>query len=134
MADTGAVVLKGVIAALVADGGVSAAVGARVYSDVPQGEVFPYVLVEIQSGPFAANDFSGQIHTVRVHCYSRGASKGQALLVRSAVHAALDRNESAIALDSGSLVKCEYTGVGYVLAEDQGKTWDATGEFELWVM
>ena len=134
VADTALPVIKGVIAALKAAGAVVALVVDRVYSDVPQGATFPYIQVSIQSEPFAANDFSGQQHTVQIQTFSRKASKAEALQVRAAALNALDRNEAAISLDSGTLVKCEYSGVSDAFIEDDGKTWQAVGELEVIVV
>ena len=134
MADTALPIIKGVIAALKASGPVTALVGDRIYSDVPQGATFPYILIGVGSEPFAANDFSGQSHTVRLQTFSRKASKAEALQVRAAALNALDRNEDAIVLDSGTLVKCEYSGFSDVFPEDDGKTWQAVGELEVIVV
>jgi len=132
MADTAQQTLKGVIEALRADKAVCELVDGRAYSDVPDGEKFPYILVEIQSRPFMADDFSGQLHTVRLHCYSDAPSKKEALLIRAAAHALLDRGEGRLAIVG--LVKSEQAGVWDCIREDNGKVWDGIGEFELTVM
>lgn len=134
MADTALSVIKGVIAALKATGAVTAIVGQRIYTDVPQGATFPYLLVSVQSEPFAANDFSGQTHTVRLQSFSREAGAQQALAIRKAALDALDRQEASITLDEGTLVKCEYSGLSDSFIEDDGKTWQAVGELEVIVV
>jgi hypothetical protein len=110
VADTALAVVKGVVAALTADAGMSALVSGRIYSDVPQGATFPYVLVSLSSKPFSAASFSGQTHTVRIQAFSRSASIAECLSVRKAALDALNRQESSIALDTGTLVQCEYSG------------------------
>lgn len=134
MADTALPVVKAVIAALKAAAPVAAIVAQRVYSDVPQAATFPYVAVSVQSEPFAANDFSGQSHSLRVQSFSRKATIEEALTIRAAVMAALDRQESALTLDTGTLVKCEYSGLSDAFIEDDGKTWQSVIEFEVVVV
>lgn len=134
MVDSGAAVIKGVIAALNAAGAVTALVQQRIYSDVPQNESFPYIVVSITSEPFAANDFSGQTHTLRIQTFSRFHSVSEALLVRAAALNALDRQEQAITLDSGTLVKSEYSGFSDAFKEDDGRTWQSIGEVEIVVV
>ena len=134
MADTALPVIKAVIAALKAASTVSVLVGSRVYSDVPQGGAFPYVKVSVQSEPFAASDFSGQSHTVRLQAFSREASIEECLAIRAAGLNALDRHEDALSLDAGSLVKCEYSGFSDAFIEDDGKTWQSICEFNVVVV
>ena len=134
MADTALSVIKGVIAVLKTTGAVTSIVGQRIYTDAPQSASFPYLVVSIQSEPFAANDFSGQSHTVRLQSFSREAGAQQALNIRKAAIEALDRKETAITLDEGTLVKCEYSGFSDSFIEDDGKTWQAVGELEVIVV
>ena len=134
MADTALPVIKGVIDALKAAGPVASKVAARIYSDVPQNSQFPYVMVSIQSEPFAANDFSGQSHSVQIQCFSRKATIEEALSIRAAALSALDRKESALVLTTGTLVKCEYSGLSDAFIEDDGKTWQAVTELEVVVV
>ncbi|MBZ9975481.1 DUF3168 domain-containing protein [Mesorhizobium sp. BR-1-1-10] len=134
MADTAVPVIKGIIAALKASAPVVTLVGTRIYSDVPQDATFPYLVVSVQSEPFAANDFSGQSHTVRLQAHSRKSTISEALLIRAAAMTALDRNEASISLDAGTLVKCEYSGLSDAFIEDDGKTWQSVGELEVIVV
>lgn len=134
MADSALAVVKAAIAALKADSGVAALVVGRIYTDVPQATDFPYIVVSIQSEPFAANDFSGQSHTLRIQTFSRKAGAKEALEVRKAALDALDRKEEALSLSEGVLVKCEYSGLSDCFIEDDGKTWQAIGELQLVVV
>lgn len=134
MADYAPQLIKAVVATLKADAGVVELVGTAVFTDVPQRQEFPYLRVSSTSEPFAANDFSGQQHTVRVQCFSRKAGIKECLLVRAAVMAALDRQEGSILLDAGTLIKCEYTGVADAFIEDDGKTWQSVIEFDVITM
>lgn len=134
MSDTALPVLKGIIAALKANGAVAALVSTRIYSDVPQAASFPYIEVSLTSEPFAASDFSGQSHTVRIQGYSREKSKRECLQIRKAALEALDRQETSITLDNGTLVKCEYAGLSDAFKEDDGKTWQSVAEVEVVVV
>lgn len=134
MADTAAAVIKAATTALLAAGPVAALVGNRVYSDVPQDTAFPYIVLTIGSEPFAANDFSGQAHTLRIQTFSRKDSISEALLVRAAVLTALDRNEGALTLEAGTLVKCEYAGFSDAFKEDDGRTWQGIAELQIIVV
>jgi hypothetical protein len=134
VADTAAYVIKAAIAALKAATPIIALVGNRIYSDVPQNAAFPYIVVSVQSEPFAANDFSGQDHKLRIQTFSRFKSISEALLVRSAALNALDRNEQSITLEQGTLVKCEYSGFSDAFKEDDGRTWQSISELQLIVV
>ena len=107
MADTALPVIEAIIATLKAKASITSLAGSRIYTDVPQEASFPYIVVSIQSEPFAANDFSGQSHAVRVQAFSRSASIQECLTLRGLVVDALDRREESIALGTGTLVKCE---------------------------
>ena len=134
MADTALSVIKAAIVTLKADSGVTALVGAAVFTEAPQAQTFPYIVVSIQSEPFAANDFSGQSHQLRIQAFSRKAGVKEALEVRAAALNALDRHEENIVLDVSTLVKCEYSGLSDAFIEDDGKTWQAVGELEVIVV
>lgn len=131
MADSALSLIKAAIAALKAEPSVATLVAGRVYTDVPQASPFPYLVVSVQSEPFAANDFSGQSHQLRLQSFSRMAGAFEALAIRKAALDALDRNEGKLTLNSGTLVKCEYSGVSDSFIEDDGKTWQAIGELEV---
>lgn len=133
MADTALPVLKAVIARLKGVSAISAIVGSKVYTDVPQTTAPPYIVVSVQSQPFAANDFSGQQHTVRVQSFSRTASINQCLQLRALVMDALDRQEDTLPLTAGDLVFCQYDGVADAFVEDDGKTWQSVIEFNVTV-
>ena len=129
MSDTGQATLKGVITRLLAVSGVTSLVSTRIYNDVPQQATFPYILAEISSEPFSANDFSDMQHRIRVHTFTRVPSQDKALQIRSAIFSALDRQEANITLDTGNLVMIHYAGISDVFKEPDGKTWHAVIEF-----
>lgn len=133
MADTAPEVLAGVVARLKAFTPLTS-ITPRIFSAIPQKTAFPNVEVNIMSQPFAANDFSGQQHTVRVQAHSQSASKAEALYIRQQVMAALDRQEASLTIAGTNLVKCEYDGFSDCFIEDDGKTWQSVIEFQLITM
>jgi hypothetical protein len=128
VADLALPLLKAVITALKANDTVSSLADRRVYSDIGQGTAFPYLLVTMSAEPFAADDFSGQVHTIRVQAFSRQKSPKEALQLRAAVMEALDRQEDALSVDD--LVMIQLSGMPEPFKEDDGKTWQSIIEFE----
>jgi len=133
MADTALAVLAGVSTRLKAFPGL-VTYKDSIFTAVPQGAAFPYVEINIMSQPFAANDFSGQQHTVRVQAHSQSGSKKEALTIRQQVMAALDRQEAQLTIAGTMLVKCEYDGFSDCFIEDDGKTWQSVIEFQIITM
>ena len=129
MSDSYLPLLKAIIATLKADAPVGAVVGDRIYTDVPQNEVFPYMVVSIDSSPYDANDFTGMEHTPQINTYSRDKSPYEAASARAAVYDALNRQGDTIALDTGRIVDIQYTGVGTVFKDTDGVTWTSVAQF-----
>ena len=121
--------MKGIIAELKADTALAAIVGTRVYSNTPQNADFPYVSVSISSQPYDGCDFTGMVHDISVSGFSRKADPAQAADIRSAVYDALNREESAITLDNGSVRHIHYSGVSFVEREPDGITWQSLIRF-----
>ncbi|WP_185933320.1 DUF3168 domain-containing protein [Rhizobium sp. P007] len=134
MADTALAVIRAAIKALKEAPAVAALVSERVFADVPQREEFPYIVVSVQSEPFAANDFSGQTHQLRIQAFSRKPGSKEALQIRKAAVELLDRNEAVLVLEEGDLIKCEYSGLSDAFIEDDGKTWQSVCELKVVVI
>ncbi len=91
-ADAQSGVQAAVYGALVADVGVSAFVGARVYDHVPADVVFPYVVIgETEAAPFDDKTKSGMLQEFGVHTWSRARGATEAKDIMAAVSAALHR-------------------------------------------
>jgi hypothetical protein len=88
-------------------------------------------VLNIDSEPFAAADFSGQSHTLQLQVFSQYKGKKEALAIRKACTDALDRQEGSISLSSGTLVKCEYAGSQAPFKEDDGKTWQTIAQLQI---
>lgn len=132
MSDTYLSLMKGIIAALKADATVSGLVSTRVYSDVPQDETFPYIVVEIDSEDYSSKTFSGMGHEVRTHIYSRKKSPKEIGDIRSAVYNVIHRQEDSIALDSGVFSHVNYS-TGLIFKEPDGVTWHGVGIFNAFI-
>lgn len=123
MSDTYASVMKGVIARLKAVSAVTNFVSTRIYSDVPQKETFPYVVVNIDSADYSTKTFNGMEHTIQLNIYSRKKSPKETADIAAACYDALHRQESNISLDSGTLSHIHYDGLGSLFKDEDGVTW-----------
>ena len=131
MSDSSLVVLKAVVAKLLATAGLTAITGTRVYSDVPQPTAFPYAVVEIESQPWVNDSSSDMMHKVTVHGYSRKTSPSEIMNIAAQSYAALDRQEASLSVDSGTVLECVYDGVKTNFKESDGITWHSVIEFRI---
>lgn len=129
MSDTYKSLMKAVIAAMKADSAVGAVIADRVYSKVPQNEVFPYALIAISSSPFDAKDFSGQDHVIQINMYSRKSDPSQIADLKIACYNLLHRQESALTLDTGTMSILQFDGVSEVFIGTDGTTWEGVTQF-----
>jgi hypothetical protein len=130
MTDTFLPLLKAVVAALKADSTIAGLVGARVYSNVPQNETFPYVLVSISTEDFSAKDFTGMDHTIQINSYGRERSPNVVGQIKAACYALLNRQESALTLDTGTLSILQFNGVSDAFKDPDGITWESVIRFQ----
>ena len=131
MADGPALALQAaLVAALRANAGVSALVGARVYDEPPQGVVFPYVRVGSvdlrplrMSGTCTDEDvlFSIEVHSRPV------AGRVEASRIAHAIRLALD--DAALVVAGFALEWCQFTTQAVTRAAD-GESYIATIAFE----
>lgn len=119
--------LKSIITQLKATSAVTDIVGQRIYSNVPQPETFPYIVVYIRSNDYSGKDFSGQEHDVQVSCFSRDASPKETGDIRKAVFASINRNEG-MALDNNTYSNVQFIS-GDTFKDPDGKTWHGVLNF-----
>jgi len=98
---------KGLRAALAANAGVAALVGARIYDEPPQNVVFPYLrMVDINPAAFDTDTTEGAEISISVEAYSRSASgRVEAAQMAEAVRAALHRQETSLTVSGFTLVE-----------------------------
>lgn len=128
MSDTYLAGIKSILSRLNAVTPVTDLVGARIYTDIPQDEAFPYIVVKMDSAPFMTKDFSGMEHTLEVHSFSRDKTPKEAGDIREAVVDALHRQESNLTLDKQAVTDIQYE-TGAVFKEPDGVTWHGLIQF-----
>jgi len=98
---------KGVRAALVADAGVSALIGTRLYDEPPQNVAFPYARFGgIEPLAFDTDTQEGALVSFTIEAYSRSASgRVEAAQIAEAVKAALHRQEASVTVAGHTLVE-----------------------------
>lgn len=129
MTDTYLPLMKGALALLKATSGVTNLTGQRIYSDVPQKQTFPYVVCSIDSSDFSAQDFTGMDHTLQFNIYSRDKSPEETARIRSAIYTSLNRQESVIELDAGTMTHIHFNGVSTTFKDVDGVTWVGVIQF-----
>jgi hypothetical protein len=98
---------KAIVAALAADGAVTALVDDRIYDQTPRSPEFPYVSL----GAATATDWStgtedGAEHVLTVDAWSRQGGKREAHQIAGAVKAAL--HDAALAVSGQALVNLRF--------------------------
>ncbi len=133
MSDTTLEVLAAVMTALKASATLTNDVGGstnpRIYTNLPDNPVFPFVFLSIQSTDFSQKDSAGMDHTVQVSVFSRHTSLQEAVAIREKVYNILNRGEAALA--SAGVWRSLFSGVGPVFKESDGVTWQAAAQFTI---
>jgi hypothetical protein len=98
---------KGIRAALVANAGVSALVGTRIYDEPPQNVTFPYIrFADISPDAFDTDNTEGALVGLGIEVHSRSASgRVEAMRIAEAVKAALHRQEASVTTTGFTLVE-----------------------------
>lgn len=127
--DSARAFLKGVQAVLKANATISSICGTRVYGAPKANPTYPFMVISCESSPFAAKDFSGMEHKLRVQSFARENKPATVLELREAAMAALNRNEAGITVQEASLVEIEFSGVAMAFPEPDGRTYQSVIEF-----
>jgi len=117
---------KAVRAALVADAGVTALVGQRVYDEPPQDVTFPYLRFgETQPSAFDTDTTEGSEVSLSLEAHSRSASgRVEAVRIVEAVKEALHRQEASLTLAQHNLVEMIFQTYS-VTRDDEGRGYTA---------
>lgn len=132
MSDSYLALLNAVVARLKADATLTGLVGSRVYTDVKDNPVFPFVRIEIQSADYSTKDNVGMEHTIQVSAFSRKTDPAEAAQIRSAVFNSLNRAENSLSAVPVSNIL--HNGVSLIFKESDGKTWNSTIQFRAIVL
>lgn len=132
MSDSYLPLLKEIVAALRADTSVAGYVGARVYTDVPDNEVFPYITVQINSGDYSVKEQAGMEHTVQLNIYSRHKEPKQCGQIRLACYDVLNRNEAI--LSAASVSNIHFNGLAQLVKDSDGVTWFGVIQFRVVIL
>lgn len=103
MADSTLPAQAAIVAALKADAGVTALVGARVYDRAPDDVAFPYVSLGPESAqPFEAQLLDGWDMSLQIDTWSRKTGRVECRQIMAAIYAAL--HGAALAVSGHALV------------------------------
>lgn len=127
MTDSLLPVVSAVIASAKADATLTAIVGQRIYSNVPDNETFPYCVFSFQSSPSDTKTENGMAHLVTATAYSRKQDIEQVCSIRSAVYNLLHKQETSF--NSAGIVAILFAANSPVYRDNDGKTWIAAAQF-----
>src|ERR1700744_825279 len=97
MTDSTDQLLQAIITAL-GDGTISSLVGDRVYNDVPQSPVFPYIVVMVSSQHYDDKTSTSIEHLAQFNFYSREKSMAtEAVPIRRPLYNLFHRKETTLA-------------------------------------
>jgi len=114
--------VKGIVARLKGFAGVTSLVAQRTYFDVPQGTTFPYLSLETSGEEAYSKTSRDTQYQIVVNSWSREKSPEETLQILAAVKSALDRQESSITIDSGTLVMLQFVSED-CFKDPDGVTW-----------
>jgi Protein of unknown function (DUF3168) len=118
---------KAVFAALVADSGVGALIGDRIYDAPPRDPAYPYASFgEARVLDWSTGTEQGAEHRLTLHVWSRERGKSECLAVMEAVDAVLD--DAALALDGHALVNLRFETAD-ARRDADGITWHGVMRF-----
>lgn len=118
---------KAVFAALVADAGVGALIGDRIFDAAPRNAAFPYVTFgDVRVADWSTGSGEGAEHRLVLHVWSRERGKAECFAAIEAIRAAL--HEAALDLDGHVLVNLRFEAAD-VGQDRDGITWHGTARF-----
>ena len=129
--DSLAEVIKTVIATLKADSAVSAIVGDKIYSHIPQDKVEPFLEVADQttSIPFDTKDSTGDSITLSVDGWSVAETVKEIADLMAAVRRVLNRDDTLV-VTGHSLIDI-YWEFGQFIKEADGVTWHGHSRYRI---
>lgn len=134
MSDSYLPLLEAVISAMKSNTPLTSLVGgagnkARIYNDVVDNPVFPYVVATINSQVYDTKTSEGMEHTLQISIYSRKTSTQEVGQIRRAVYNLLHNKESSLsAADVDSIM---FNGLAPTFKEPDGQTWQGVIQFRV---
>ncbi len=123
--------IKGIITRLNAVSAVTDIVGTRIYTNVPDNAIFPYITVRLSATDNSTKDATRFIYTIGVQSYSTSPSQKETHDIHQALHDALARQESNITLDAGEIVRIDLDSTVGVVKDPDGVTWLQVSSFDV---
>ncbi len=118
---------KAVFAALVADSGVGALIGDRIYDAPPRNATFPYASFgEARASDWSTGTEDGAEHRLTLDVWSRERGKAECWAVLEAIQAVL--NDAALTLDGQALVNLRFE-TAETRRDPDGITWHGVARF-----
>jgi len=129
MTDSYLPLLADMIAKMKATAGLTALVGQRIYSDVPDNPTFPYVVLTISSAPFDTKTGNGMDHSAQISIYSRKPSPIEVGQIRAQVYTLFHKQESLLVASGVDVIL--FNGVAPTFKEPDGQTWQGVIQFNI---
>ena len=127
MPDASLSLQKAVYAALIADAGVGAVLGDRIFDAAPRNAAFPYATFgDARVGDWSTGTEDGAEHRLVVHVWSRERGKAECFAALDAIRTAL--HDAALDLDGHVLVGLRFEAAEVGLNRD-GITWHGVARF-----
>jgi len=127
MTDSYRDLIQATISALKGNAPLTGVVGQRIYTDVPDNETFPYVVVRMSSIDYSTKETPGMEHTIQISAFSRETSLNQVTDIRQKIYNVLNRNEAG--LSSASVSNIIFNGISDVFKDPDGQTWQSVIQF-----
>lgn len=110
--------LKSVIAKLKTETDLTNIIDTRIYSDVPQNPIYPFMTIAIESEPELTYDATDYNHRVYILGFSKEATPVQVLQIRDAVVNALHHQEDSIILSGYACNSSKLISLDYFKSDD----------------
>lgn len=116
-----------VFAALIADAGVGALVGDRIYDDPPRHPTYPFVSFgEARVSDWSTGTEAGAEHRLALNVWSRHRGKAECWSILEAIQAAID--DAALSPDGHDLINLQFE-TAEVRRDRDRITWNGTARF-----
>jgi len=136
VADNALVTLEALIDKLQQSPDIVALVGTRIYTDVPQNTVFPFIAIRISGGQYDTKTEKGMEHFIRVSAFARASATVSAvttaLNLRKYIYDAL--HQKNLLITGQTMVNLLQDGLNELLEDDDGLTWQAITQYRCVVM